>query len=113
PELLAGRLTGWGPVAFSHRDVFANGQPLRTEDQLHVLLVHADRAGEHARADVRDAGHLEQALDRPVLAVWPVRDGQHDVDATEAMREMAGRAGHYGGVALVGPRHDMRVWLGH
>ena len=36
---------------------------------------------EHAGADIRDVGELEQALNRPVLAVRAVQDGKHDVEA--------------------------------
>src|SRR3989442_10732929 len=32
--------------------------------RFHRRLVHADRGGEHAGADVRDVGQLEQSLDR-------------------------------------------------
>ena len=62
------------------------GSPLAREDQLHVLLVHADRAGQHARPDVRDAGHLQQALDGAVLAVRAVQHRQHHVDLAEQVR---------------------------
>ena len=55
-------------------------QPLGGEQLLGELLVHARRAGQHARADVRHAGELEQALDGAVLAVRAVQDGEHDVD---------------------------------
>ena len=46
------------------------------EDRLHHRLVHADRRREHARADVRDVGQLEQSLDRAVFAVVPWRTGK-------------------------------------
>ena len=44
-------------------------------------LVHAQRRGEHAGADVRDVEALEQALHGPVLAERAVQDREHDVDA--------------------------------
>ena len=52
----------------------------------HVLehdLVHAQRRGEHARADVRDVEQLEQALHRAVLAERPVQDGERGVGAEQ------------------------------
>ena len=44
-------------------------QSARREHQLRHGLVHADRRGEHAGADVGDVGELEQPLNRAVLAV--------------------------------------------
>ena len=47
-------------------------------------LVHAQRRGEHAGADVRDVEALEQALHGAVLAERPVQHREHDVDPLEA-----------------------------
>ncbi len=52
----------------------------RAEHALHQRLVHADRRGEHAAADIRHVGEFEQALHRAVLAVRPV---QHREDHVE------------------------------
>jgi hypothetical protein len=47
------------------------------------VLVHAEGAREHARADVRQAEELEEALDRAVLAERAVQDREHEVDLAE------------------------------
>ena len=53
------------------------------EHGLEEVLVHAQRRGRDAGADVRHPGELEQPLHGPVLAERPVQDRQHDVDAAE------------------------------
>ena len=53
---------------------------------LEQILVHAERRAEHAGADVRHAGELEQPLHRAVLAERAVQDRQHDVDGAERGR---------------------------
>ena len=55
-------------------------------------LVHAHRAGQHARADVGDVEQLEQALDRAVLAERPVQDREDDVGAEQPAARRAARA---------------------
>ena len=70
-------------VAETQRDVLGDGDAVVAEDRLEDVLVHAERRGEHACADVRDAGELEQALHRPVLAERPVQDREDDVDVGE------------------------------
>ena len=47
-------------------------------------LVHAQRRGEHASADVGDVEAFEQSLDGAVLAERPVQHGEHDVGAVES-----------------------------
>ncbi len=79
-----------GPVAVADHHVPADREAARGHDQLHVLLVHAGGAGEHARARVGGAGHLQQSLQRAVLAVGPVQQRQHDVDLAEVARHLAG-----------------------
>ena len=62
------------PVASQHHHVRRpSGRPRGGEGDLHHRLVHADRRGQHARADVGHVGQLEQALHRAVLAVGPVQ----------------------------------------
>ena len=46
------------------------------------ILVHRRGRAEHARADIRDAGDLGQALDRSVLAERPMQNREDDVDRT-------------------------------
>ena len=46
--------------------------------------------GEHAGADVPDAGQLEQALDGAVLAERPVQQREDHVDLAEGPRHLAG-----------------------
>ena len=61
-------------------------QPGGREEDLRDALVHRERAREHVGADVRDVEHLEQALERAVLADRAVRDGEHDLVAAGAQR---------------------------
>ena len=53
---------------------------MQPEQLLGLVLVHRERALAHARAGVRDAEQLEQALDAAVLAVGPVQRDEGDVD---------------------------------
>jgi hypothetical protein len=92
-----------GPVAVADHHVAADRQAARGQDQLHVLLVHAGRAGEHARARVPGAGHLQQTLQRAVLAERPVQQRQHHVDLAEVAGHLARRA-H---VQRAGPGRDL------
>ena len=55
------------------------------QDRLEQVLVHAERRGRDAGADVGDAGELEQALDGAVLAERAVQHGQDDVDGAERL----------------------------
>ena len=68
-----------------HRDAVV------AEHRLEDVLVHAERRAEHAGADVRDAGELEQALHRPVLAERAVQHREDDVDVGERRRDLAAR----------------------
>ena len=47
------------------------------------------RRGGVVGADVRDAGHLEEPLQPPVLAERPVQDRQDDLDAGQSRRDLA------------------------
>ena len=76
------------PFRFADGERGDDGQPAVAEDRLGQDLVHAQRRAEDAGPDVGDAGHLEQALDRPVLAEGAVENGKVDVDG----RPGAGRA---------------------
>ena len=60
------------------------GQAARGHEQLHVLLVHAGRAGEHPGPRVPGPRHLQQALDRAVLAERAVQHREDDVEAVTA-----------------------------
>ena len=55
------------------------GQDLFEDD-----LVHAQRRGEHARADVGHVEQLQQALQRPVLAERAVQHREDDVGAEQS-----------------------------
>src|SRR2546426_196028 len=68
------------PFVAGHHEVLDDGQAVGLEHRLHRRLVHPDRGGEHARADVGQVGELEEALDRAVL---PVRAVEHDDDDVE------------------------------
>ena len=77
-------------------------------------LIHAHRAAQHAAAHIGQAGQLQQALYRAVLAVFAVQHGKHHVHGQAAAdavfkrhkpRQPAARAdgcGHIAGVALPG-----------
>ena len=55
------------------------GEAVRAEHLLGLGLVHGEGRPEHARADIGDAGHLEQALHRAVLAEGTVQQREeHD-----------------------------------
>ena len=73
-------------VAEPDRVVARDGDAAVAQHLLEQVLVHRERGRRDAGADVRDAGELEQALHRPVLAERPVQDRQHDVDARRAPR---------------------------
>ncbi len=55
-------------------------QTVRREHDLHHSLVHPDRRGKYARADIGDVGELEESLDRSVLTERTV---QHREDHIE------------------------------
>ncbi len=48
--------------------------------QLGHALIHGDGRGCHMGPDIGDPRQLQQALDRPVLAVFPVEHREDDVD---------------------------------
>ena len=99
-----------GPLAGGDRDAGQDRQPGLPEHHLHVGLVHADRAREHAGADVPDPGHLEHALDRAVLAPGAVQEREDDVDLAQGARRL-GRLGDHevGPVAVLGERDGRAV----
>ena len=84
------------------------------EEVLHRDLVHADRGGEHARAGVGDARQLQQALDRPVLALRAVQENQDDVEAlAQARRQpLGGLHAHERGAGVGGGRPLEQLVLG-
>src|SRR6266508_2926155 len=73
------------PLVSGDHDVLDDGQAVSLEHSLHRDLVHPDGGGKNARADVRNVGELEKALDRAVLAV---RTMQHDHDHVESLAEL-------------------------
>ncbi len=89
-DLLAGGGRVLLPLARPDDLVRADGEAEGDEDPLHVLLVLADGGGEDARADVRDAGELQEALEGAVLAVRAVEHREDHVDLTEGARHGAG-----------------------
>ena len=70
-------------VAVSKRHVLRNRDPSVAKHRLEEILVHAQRRGSNAGADVGHACELEQPLHRAVLAERAVEDRQHDVDLAE------------------------------
>ena len=81
-------------IAEPDRVVARDGDAAVAHHLLEEVLVHRERGGRDARADVRDVRELEQPLHRPVLAERPVQDRQHDVDGSERReRPRRGRNG--------------------
>ena len=74
------------PLGAQQRDVLHDGQPGLREEPLHHVLVHAGRGAQHARADVGDAGQLEEPLDGAVFAEGAVQHGKHHVERLAAER---------------------------
>ena len=80
-------------MAVEHRDAVRDRHALVPHDGLEEVLVHAERRGGHAGADVGDVRELEEALHGAVLAEGPVQDGEDDVDAFERRGRGVGRDG--------------------
>ena len=74
------RTTAYGPT----------GSPSAASSFLVNSLSIADGAAEHAGAHVRHAGHLQQPLDRPVLAERPVQHREDDVHPVQHPGALAG-----------------------
>ena len=70
-------------VAVAQRDVPRDGDSTVAEHGLEQVLVHAERGGGDARADVGHARELEEPLDGAVLAERAVEDRKDDVDLAE------------------------------
>ena len=49
------------------------------------MLVHSGGRGEHSAADVGNARHFEESLDRPVLAEGAVKQRERHVEASERL----------------------------
>ena len=88
-------------VAESKGDVFRDRNPVVSQHRLEDVLVHAERRGEHARADVGDTGELEQALHGAVLAERAVQHREDDIDVRERRRDV-----------LAGQSIHARTWFG-
>ena len=78
-RLLTGRPVK-APFTVADHRIREYGQPVRLQDQLHVVLVHADSAGQHASAHIANGRHLEQPLDRPVLPPRTMQQREDDID---------------------------------
>ena len=95
-------------VGVAQGDRVGAGDPGVAQHRLAHVLVHRHRRGEHARADVRDAGGLEQPLHRAVLAERPVQHREDDVDVADPVgQHLAVLAPHQGLAALAG--HQRRA----
>jgi hypothetical protein len=88
-----------------HREV-PDRQAVRGEQLLRELLVHAGGAGQHARSDVGHAGHLQQPLDRAVLAEGTVQHREDDVHAAEHLTGPARLEHHQPTASGVARQHD-------
>ncbi len=84
--------------------VLHHGEPRRGQQSLGHVFVHLDGRGQHARAHVGHAGHLEQALQDAVLPAAAVDDGEDHIQRLRALHLRLGlgaRPGsgqHRGGV---------------
>ena len=96
------------PLGGGDRHERADRQPVGGEDQLREVLVHADRAGQHAGADVAGAHHLEQALDGAVLAERPVQQGDRYVHRAQSVQ--APTPGVRPAPSPTGPRISTASW---
>jgi uncharacterized protein involved in tellurium resistance len=68
------------PPPFREPDARDDRDTLGRERAPHGHLVHADRGGDHAGADVRHVEGLQVTLEHSVLAVRPVYDGESDIE---------------------------------
>ena len=84
-------LSASSPVPQGH--AAGDGDALVAHDRLEEILVHGEGRRGHARADVGDAGQLQQALHGAVLAERPVEDGEDDVDAAQRLDSAVPAAG--------------------
>ena len=78
-------------VAEAQRDVAGDRDAAVTHHLLEEVLVHAERRGSDAGADVGHVREVEQALHCSVLAERPVEERQDDVDLAERRRHTARR----------------------
>ena len=69
-----------GPVAAPDHDMLDDGKAARRKQGFHDGLIHSDCRCQDSRPDVRHVGQLQQALQRPVLAVGTVHDRKDDID---------------------------------
>jgi hypothetical protein len=99
------------PVALLDHEVRNLVEPVRRENDLGVVLVHAHRAGEHTGTDVPDAGDLQQALERAVLAVRAVQEREDDIDPADLLRNVRGLQSDHGVVVRVVGEYDLGALL--
>ena len=78
-------------VTEPEREMARDGNAAVAHHLLEQVLVHTERRGGDAGADVRHVGELEQPLHRPVLAEGAVEDRQHDIDGAERLRDLLRR----------------------
>ena len=64
------------------------------QHRLHMALVHGRGRGEYPRADVGNAGHLKQALDRAVLAPRAMQHREDDIDSLQHSGRQARAIAH-------------------
>jgi hypothetical protein len=77
-------------VAGPQRVVTSDDDAALPQHLLREVLVHADGGGSDAGADVRDAGELEQALHRSVLAERAVEDREDDIYRAQRRGDLLG-----------------------
>ena len=68
------------PVVPENRSVGANRESRGCENDFHDHLIHADGGRQHAGADIRHVGKLQQTLNRAVFAVRSVQDREDHVE---------------------------------
>src|SRR5262249_33291980 len=90
-------------IPVTERDVPRDRDSLVAHDCLEQVLVHAECGGGHPRADVGDAGQLEQALDGSVLPEGTVQDRQHDFDLVQGGHDSVRRDRNRQRLSRTGP----------
>ncbi len=99
------------PFRAQNRQKFADRQPRLQEKPLLHVLVHAHGRADHARAHVRQAGEIEQALHRAVFAVGAVQHREDHVHALRAGCALLER--HQRGDVGIGAEHHVLARAQH
>src|SRR5438067_882138 len=92
-DLFPGFLRFLLPLPTYHSAVLHNGQAGSGKQTLHDILVHPRSRAEHSRANVRNSGELEKALDGAILSEGSVKHGEDHVNIDGLVRRTMFRRG--------------------